>query len=199
MPGDRAALRRWVHKWYPVRDATDRIVAAGVTVEDVTLRVTAERRHAMLMDELTHRVKNTLAVVQAMAVQTLRPTPDVASFTEAFSRLLSLARAHDLLTRDAWSKAGLKDIVDTALAPFGNDGGQATGPSPRVHVTGPPVELPANMTITLTLMLHELATNAAKYGALSRAEGQVQIRWEVSQAEAEDPIVRMTWTERMAP
>ena len=178
-PGNPGVLRDWIQKWYPVRDAAGQVVGAGLIVEDVTERAEAARRHTLLMDELTHRVKNTLAVVQAMALQTLRTTPEPEAFTEAFSaRLASLARAHDLLTRGAWAGAGLADIVGAALEPFQVDGPESPGDR-RVTMTGPPVELPAGATITLSLMLHELATNAAKYGALSMPAGRVGISWEI--------------------
>ena len=162
-----------------------------------TERAAADRRHTLLMNELTHRVKNTLAVVQAIAFQTTRTTADPEAFAQAFAgRLSSLARAHDLLTRSAWAGADLADIASAAVEPF-------TGPSrgdaedPRVAIAGPPVELPANTTITLTLMLHELATNAAKYGALSAKPGRVRITWTVSGIA--ERAVELAWSEEGGP
>ena len=197
-PGRPGGVRNWIQKWYPVRDADGRIVAAGATVEDVTERVAADRRHTLLMDELTHRVKNTLAVVQAMAIQTLRTTPDPETFSKAFSaRLSSLARAHDLLTRGAWAGADLRDIVAAAVEPF-LAGPSAADAGRPVKITGPSVDLPASTTITLTLMLHELATNAAKYGALSVPRGRVRVVWELVGDDG-NRAVNLRWDEQDGP
>jgi len=147
--------------------------AWGVFVEgsDVTDRVLAERQQKLLLDELNHRVKNTLATVQAIAAQTLRTNPEPAAFRQAFeARILALAATHDLLTATSWRSAGLRDVVLVELKPFGAE---------RYRLEGPDVALTPAEALTLGLLFHELATNAAKYGALSVAEGRVEVRWTV--------------------
>jgi two-component sensor histidine kinase len=124
----------------------------------------------MLIAEIMHRVKNTLATVQAIAMQTLRRAH--ADEREAFAaRLQTLSKAHDLLTSDRWDRAPLRAVVDAALGPFGLE---------RITVEGADTWLNASQSLQLTLAMHELATNAVKYGALSNATGKVHVGWEVS-------------------
>lgn len=163
-----------------------RIIGA---LDDVTERRAAERRQRMLINELNHRVKNTLATVQSLAAQTLRSAPDVASVREDFeSRLVALAGAHDLLTAESWHGARLADVVAAALAPF------ETARRPQISRTGPPVWLAAQQALALSLALHELAANAAKYGALSRSEGRVSVSWTVRGEE-----LTLRWVETGGP
>ncbi|MGA7324883.1 MAG: HWE histidine kinase domain-containing protein, partial [Rhodomicrobium sp.] len=160
--------RQWFAKWYPVRDALNRPMA-GVTVEDVTRRNAAQRQQQLLLQELNHRVKNTLAIVQSIATQTLLKIKNPAEFAKVFSaRLMSLARAHDLLTQTAWQGASLCAIVSEAIAPF-----VPTAGGDAFAITGPSICIPPEATITLALMLHELASNAAKFGALLAPSGRV--------------------------
>lgn len=164
--------------------------------EDVTERKRQEQRQLLLTDELNHRVKNTLAVIQAIASQTLRHTPDPRAFRQAFSeRLLALSRAHDLLTKQMWRGIPLKELVATALRAFGEDGD--TG---RLTWGGPAIMVPAHAAVSLSLALHELATNAAKYGALSRPGGRVDLAWTLRP----DPAggtrwIEIHWTESGGP
>ncbi|CAN7363533.1 PAS domain-containing protein [Phenylobacterium sp. LjRoot225] len=162
--------------------------AVGV-VDDVTERRRAEQRQLLLINELNHRVKNTLATVQSIAAQTLRSAPDLPSAREVFeARLVALAAAHDLLTAESWRGARLTDVAATAMAPF------ETMHRPQIIRSGPPVWLAAHRALALSLALHELATNAAKYGALSVPEGRVTIRWSVSGDE-----LRLLWIEEGGP
>jgi PAS domain S-box-containing protein len=159
---------------------------------DITDLKGAEQRQRLLFDELNHRVKNTLSIVQSLANQTLRSRPDPQDFARVFEdRLQSLARAHDLLTREAWLGASLQEIVAVALAPFLDEGRS-------IEIAGDPVMIPASTTITLSLMLHELATNAAKYGALARPEGRLGIHWTVAPA-ASAATVDLMWQEEGGP
>ena len=159
---------------------------------DITDIKEAEQRQHLLFDELNHRVKNTLSIVQALAQQTLRTRPDPADFARAFAdRLGSLARAHSLLTHDSWRGAALRDIVATALAAFLDEGRP-------IEIGGDAVMVPASTTITLSLMLHELATNAAKYGALSVADGRLAIRWTTTEAGA-GTAIDLHWREDNGP
>ncbi|CAN7407349.1 PAS domain-containing protein [Phenylobacterium sp. LjRoot225] len=158
-------------------------------VDDVTERRATEKRQRMLINELNHRVKNTLATVQSIAAQTLRSAPDLVSARDSFeSRLVALAAAHDLLTAESWHGARLSDVVATTMAPF------ETVQRPQISRSGPPVWLSAPRALALSLALHELATNAAKYGALSVPEGSASIRWKVSGEE-----LTLSWRETGGP
>lgn len=161
---------------------------SGVFVEgsDVTDRVLAERQQTLLVDELNHRVKNTLATVQAIAAQTLRVTPEPTAFREAFeSRLMALSGTHDLLTTTSWRNADLCELLLVELRPFAPD---------RYRAEGPDVDLSPAGALALGMVFHELATNAAKYGALSSHDGHVQVSWRVF-----DCRLVLTWTEAGGP
>jgi two-component sensor histidine kinase len=171
----------------------------GVLV-DVTERRQAESRLRLTVGELNHRVKNTLAAVQSIASQTLRgtgasdPIP-VAARSDFASRLLALARSHDVLTREGWTGADLAELVGLALAPHG-------GPdSPHLTVGGPPVRVPPRFAVPLGIALHELATNAARHGALSQPEGQVSVTWSLEPAPEEGGAswLRLRWREQGGP
>jgi PAS domain S-box-containing protein len=185
---------RWVmDRGQVVRDPVhgQAIKVVGVLL-DITDRKAAEQRQRLLFDELNHRVKNTLSIVQSLAQQTLRTRPSPQDFARAFEdRLQSLARAHDLLTRESWQGASLTEIVTAALAPFLDD-------DRSIDIAGDTVTIVASTTITLSLMLHELATNAAKYGALSVPNGKLSVRWAVAEHEP-SPIVDLQWREEDGP
>jgi PAS domain S-box-containing protein len=184
---------RWVmDRGQVIRDSEGRAQRVIGVLLDISDLKEAEERQRLLFDELNHRVKNTLSIVQALAQQTLRSQPAPADFAQAFAdRLGSLARAHSLLTPESWRGAALQDIVTTALAPF-------IGEGRIIEIGGPPATVPASSTITLSLMLHELATNAAKYGALSVPEGRLSIRWTVVAADAA-VTVDLQWREDNGP
>jgi PAS domain S-box-containing protein len=156
---------------------------------DITDREKAEAARLLMINELNHRVKNTLATVQSMAAQSFRDVADPLRAKEAFTaRLLALSRAHDVLTRESWVAAGLRDVVEQALAPF-----QALGRS-RFSLLGPDVRLSSKEALAISMSLHELATNAAKYGALSGEAGTVALHWSVSGGQ-----LRLSWTESGGP
>ena len=159
-------------------------------VADITERKIGEEHLRLLMGELNHRVKNTLASVQSMAFQTARNATSIQEFRDAYwARLAALARAHDVLTRHAWEGAQLYEVAQETLAPYGVD--------ERIGIDGPPVTLAPNGAVTLSMVLHELATNAAKYGALSVPDGSVSLQWKV--IEDHPPAVEMVWRESGGP
>ncbi|PVM90643.1 histidine kinase [Caulobacter endophyticus] len=151
-------------------------------------------RRTFLMRELDHRVKNTLASVQSIASQTLRTATSPEAFNESFeSRLLALSQAHELLTKQAWGKAQLREILAAAMRPFG---GLEDG---RFVVEGPPIEITPEAAVAVHMTLHELIVNAAKYGALSVATGQVFVTWRIEDAAGGHPTFALEWRERGGP
>ena len=162
-------------------------------IRDISARKRAEARQALLINELNHRVKNTLATVQSIARQTLhnaRTSAQAAKDLE--NRLLALSRAHDVLTRENWEGARFPDIVAQAIAPYLNRG------KGRFHVKGPETRLTPQQALALAMALQELAANAAKYGSLSNDEGLVSIEW--THAEAADGLhLHLTWKESGGP
>jgi len=173
----------------PIREANGRVIGASKTAHDITARKDAERLKSILINELHHRVKNVLATVTAIARQTLGRDKANHEEVEAFnSRLASLSRAQDLLVHADWQHADLKAVMQQALSPYPVDAFQIGGPS---------VPLPPRAVVSLSLALHELATNAAKYGALSAPGGQVSISWQFEPLA--DNRLRIVWEERGGP
>jgi PAS domain S-box-containing protein len=170
------------------RDAEGNILRSRGVVMDVTERRRAEEHQRLLINELNHRVKNSLAIVQGLAQQSFKGEAASQAAREAFEgRLLALAAAHDLLTRQSWQSADLRTIVDSVVAPY-------AGGTGRFVVAGPELALPPKVAVSMALGLHELCTNAAKYGALSVAEGSVHVAWA-----AEDGRLRLEWREGGGP
>jgi two-component sensor histidine kinase len=150
-------------------------------------------RRSFLLRELDHRVKNTLASVQSIASQTLRTAPSPADFAESFeARLMALSRAHEMLTKQAWGRADLHDILATAFEPFGGLEG------PRFTVRGPAMDISPETAVALHMTLHELVVNAAKYGALSLPAGHVVVDWAIEDAAPKRELV-LRWIERGGP
>ena len=173
----------------PIKDAQGRIVGASKIARDITRHKEAERLQRLLVHELNHRVKNILATVQAVARQTFNSRQSGDTVRQTFeARLLALSKAHDLLTRENWDGASLSQVVAEVLSPYHRD---------RFETGGPDVRLTPKMALALTLALHELATNAAKYGALSAPSGRIAITWRV---QADDPPhLILRWQERGGP
>ncbi len=162
----------------------------AVDITDVKL---AQERQSLLINELNHRVKNTLATVQSVAMQTLRHALTPEQAREDFeARLIALSRAHDVLTRENWDGANLQEIVKQAIEPYRRK------EADRFVIKGGAVRLPPRMALALAMALQELATNAVKYGALSNDTGGVEITWAVDRTKAV-PRVRLRWRETGGP
>lgn len=176
------------HDWAPEELAFLRQV--GDRTQAALGRVKAEEQQRILNQELSHRLKNTLAMVQAIAGQTLRSVterPAVAAFTQ---RIHALASAHNVLLQQAWVGASMKELVQAVLATFDQ--------SERFIVEGPEVELGPRAALSLSLLLHELGTNAVKYGALSGPRGQVGLTWRF-EGEKDEVTLVLHWRERGGP
>lgn len=172
------------------RNAAGRVVKTLSAALDIDERKRAEEHRTLLVNEMNHRVKNTLASVQSIAHQTLRSSHTPGQMAEIFTgRLLALASAHDVLTQESWEGAGLRKIVEVALAPF--DG-------PRIVHDGPDARLDARAALALGMALHELATNASKYGALSNETGAVRLTWQVEPS-AGASLLSLEWREAGGP
>ena len=173
----------------PLRNEVGDIVGLTCASVDVTERKEGEAHLRMLMRELTHRSKNLLAVIQAMARQTARHTGSVEGFLNQFSaRLQALAASHDLLVRESWHGASLRELIQSQLAAYIGSGGD------QLAVNGEPVALKPEAAQNLGLALHELAVNAAKFGALSVPGGRVSIVWSL-----QNNAIDLNWREQNGP
>lgn len=182
--------KRWIELRAQTRFSSEgRPLSLTGVVLDITERKRAEAHRDLLTREMSHRVKNTLATVQSIVSQSLRDAevePDVSRLLS--ERLRALAGAHDVLTSQGWESAEIGEVVATALEPF-----QGTAPR-RIAHGGDRVRLSARAATALSLALHELATNATKYGALSEVDGRVTVNWSVENGE-----LRLDWIEREGP
>ena len=185
-------------RWYdlhiePLRDIAGDIVGLTCAAVDITGRKEGEAHLRLLMRELTHRSKNLLAVIQAMARQTARHVGSIDSFLDQFSaRLQALARSHDLLVQEEWHGVSLAELVRSQLAPYLDRSGS------QIAVDGPAVTLRPEAAQSLGLALHELAVNAVRYGALSTPSGRISIAW-TWEPQRDPPAVEILWTEIGGP
>ncbi|WP_443136822.1 sensor histidine kinase [Methylobacterium sp. Leaf85] len=194
---DRDGVVRWLRcEGVPRLDDTGTFLGYTGCNVDITDAKRAEEHLLLLIHELNHRVKNTLATVQSIAIQSLRglDTPEAAAAKAAFeARLLALARVHDVLTRESWEGAELGNVVADATAPLDStEAGRS-----RFIVSGPHLRLPPRLALSIAMALHELGTNAVKYGSLSREGGTVTISWSV----VKEPETRLLlrWSESGGP
>lgn len=188
------APQSWVASQGQVTYSPDGTVL-GMTgvVQDITDRKEAEERQSLLIRELHHRVKNTLATVQAIVGSTARTASSIEDFYQAFvGRIVSLARTHNLLTEDLWQKASLSDLVNNELGPYDNEHRN------RIIIEGYDIELPSEAAVPIGMAIHELTTNAAKHGALSTFGGQVEVHWKLTRQD-DKPILNFSWEERGGP
>ena len=185
-------------RWYdlhvePLRDEAGATVGLSGAAVDVTERKEGEAHLRLLLRELTHRSKNLLAVIQAMARQTARHAGSIEPFLTQFgARLQALAASHDLLVRESWYGAALQELVHSQLAAYiDRDRNQIT-------IDGPAVALKPEAAQNLGLALHELAANAARFGALSVADGKVSIFWQRTLSD-DGQAVALDWREELGP
>jgi two-component sensor histidine kinase len=154
----------------------------------------AKEQVDLMLEELDHRVKNTLATVQAIAMQTIASSSTLEQFQQAFiPRLMALSNTHNLLASDAWTGVNLKTVVFNELAPYEDEPGQ------RSRVTGEDMRLSPKVGLGLAMVIHELSTNAAKYGALSVPGGHVDIDWSYFEDEKKGRSLRIRWSESGGP
>lgn len=179
--------KHYLVRMNPYRNGDDQIEGVVVTFVDVTTLAESEEHKQVLIAELNHRVKNMLMVVIAIAEQTLMRTPDPKAFTQALvGRLNSMARAYTLLSEESWTSLGVRELIGEQTEPFGNE---------RVSAQGPDVSLKPEQALAIGMVLHELVTNAVKYGALSNSKGRVEMEWSLSS----DSCFRLEWREQGGP
>ncbi|WP_338001465.1 sensor histidine kinase [Aminobacter anthyllidis] len=172
------------------RDADGRPTLVFGVNYDISERRSGEERQRLLLREINHRVKNTLATVQALATQTVRHAREPREFLDAFSqRLRALGVAHGLLSEYEWRGIGIRDLARLELSPFDD------ADTPRIAISGPDALLTPDQTLGLALILHELASNALKYGALSVPAGRVSVSWTVSG----EKQLELEWVESGGP
>ena len=155
-------------------------------------RATAEERREILVHELAHRVKNTLATVQSIASLSFRNSQGPEALRQFHDRLQALVRSHDLLTRKNWQHTDLSEVAEAAMAPLKEERGH------RFAISGPPVSLPPTTAVPMAMIMHELCTNALKYGALSNDTGRVTINW-TTRADQGGTAISLIWSESGGP
>jgi PAS domain S-box-containing protein len=176
-----------------VQDIHDLTLAEERLRAEIDERERGQQRQLLLIHELNHRVKNILAMVQAIAIQTLSSAPTPEAARKALDqRLVALAQAHDILTREGWDGAELGDVIDGAVA------AHQAEPGARFRTKGPRVRLEPKVAVSLSMVLHELATNAVKYGALSCDEGWVSVTWTMRLV-GQQIALALSWTEHDGP
>jgi two-component sensor histidine kinase len=177
----------------PLHDASGALVGAVNMLVDVTDRKRAKNQQELLVRELHHRVKNMLATVQAIMSSTARASTSIEEFQQAFTgRIMALARTHLHLAEDEWQAISIRDLLCNELEPY-DDGFPG-----RVLLDGPAVDLPSATAIPLGMAIHELTTNAVKYGALSAPGASVVVSWAVEEEQGRRELT-IEWVERNGP
>ncbi|WP_019905849.1 HWE histidine kinase domain-containing protein [Methylobacterium sp. 77] len=175
----------------PIRDADGRITHWVSAQRDVTERRAFEDRQALMVRELHHRVKNTLATVQAVLNATMRSSVTMAEFGRAFSgRIISLARTHALITEDEAQVASFAGLLRAELNPYSEGG--------RIALEGPNLKLPSELAVPISMALHELTTNAVRHGALAHPDGRVAVTWDVEEG-PDGSCLAWVWNEHDGP
>lgn len=178
-----------------LQERTLRVLARQVMKQLELRRAVEERdraqaRQRVLNEELSHRLKNTLSLVQALATQTLKGVAERDAVRAFERRLFALSKAHDVLLQDDWKAAPISTVVGGVLSLHDD--------ASRIEAAGPDVDLGSKATLSLSMILHEMATNAAKYGALSGEAGRVRLTWAIEPAQ-DGPVLAVTWAERDGP
>ncbi|WP_210330949.1 sensor histidine kinase [Microvirga terrestris] len=191
-------------RWHRIITTPRRLENGGIVWDGIQIDITDHKRSEehlrLLLNELNHRVKNTLATVQSLASQSFRvrgasEARDLPALYAAFeARLFALARGHDILTRENWEGAGLVELVAQAFDPYRDPSDDGS----RIRLEGQDLRVTPSMALSLSMAMHELCTNAAKYGALGAAEGQVLVSWSTVEA-APGPRLVMNWEEYGGP
>lgn len=172
----------------PIRDEASKTVGTIIEVRDITAEKAAQERQQVLINELNHRVKNTLSTVQSLAWHSFKGS-DPEARQQFDERLTALSRAHNILTEEAWLQASLAEVIRQSLAPFATH---------RIEIAGEDCQIDSKAAVSLSMVLHELATNAVKHGAWSVAEGRVALWWE---AQSEKGLIhlKLEWQEHDGP
>jgi two-component sensor histidine kinase len=185
---------RWAHdRGWPVRAPSGKVTSVVGIVRDITQQKVADAHQKLLLSEMNHRVKNTLATVISVAHQTAAGAQNLEGFLEGFyARVHAFSGAHDLLMQNAWTSVRLDEVLQRTLAHY-----MQNDPD-RIQIEGPTVLLPHDPSVALNLVFHELATNAAKYGALSNPEGRVSVTWSL-ETSGGSGILDLRWVESRGP
>ncbi|MFD0460770.1 HWE histidine kinase domain-containing protein [Microvirga aerilata] len=177
--------------YQPMKDAQGRVIGIFSEAIDITEHKRALDHQGLLINELNHRVKNTLATVQSIAFQSLKHSQTVEHAHERIeNRLIALSRVHDVLTQESWDSAELRTIVHQAISPFESVDLQ------RFAISGPAIKLPPQQVLPLSMAVHELLTNALKYGALSVPSGWISISWDIA---PDGKTLSLRWDENGGP
>jgi len=188
------AFRPFLTRVAPYRDKKGKVVRWFGMNTDITAQRRYEEHLRLLINELNHRVKNTLGVIQSVAVLTFKDADDIQTARRNFdARLLALSAAHNLLTSEIWRGANIRQIAMEALSPFGSK--TADGP---FCLTGPDIWLRPRVVVSLSMAMHELATNAVKYGALSNGSGRVNLSWS-KESGPDGEVLHIDWLEQDGP
>jgi two-component system CheB/CheR fusion protein len=176
----------------PIRDADGQISGASVVARNISERRAAEQKTNLLLGELDHRVKNILAIVSAVVSQTVKTSTTPEAFAaEVEGRVQSIAKAHTLLSQAGQGEMALRALITTELAPYDRQEGSLV-------IAGPNVALTPKAGLALAMAIHELASNAAKYGALSTVSGPLEVRWTIT-GDTDNEILALAWTESGGP
>ena len=187
----------YVVEWLitPIRDQDGRITRWISAQRDVTERHAAEERQFLLVQELHHRVRNTLATVKAVLSASARSSTDLTEFKRTFTdRISSLAKTHTLLTEDRSQSVSFEELLRAELQPYDDD----DPGRPRVVLTGPAVLLPSELAVPIGMAAHELTTNAVRHGSLRDPKGRLEVTWSVEETDT-DQVLRWTWNEHDGP
>lgn len=177
----------------PILDEDDQVIGVSLVARDITARAEALANQALLLQDSNHRIKNTLTIVQSIATRMLRDEPDPETFgTQFLHRLAALSRNHDLLAESGGPGLSLHDVLGAQMAPHCDDGFD------RYSIEGPFLTLKANVAVAVGMTFHELATNAAKYGALSACHGKVEIAWQIFEVDGARHL-QLSWQEIGGP